>query len=198
MLLRRASQSRQARACRRRQKSCHIEEAHFVEAQTAQRGADGTCRMVRILTFKSAFEVEPSGRFSPTFPSTSTFSHPTSQMMMAVSRLGQLHARLSPRVLQPVSASAGVFVIGHGRQQFRARSCKSSQRERPLSLTSPGFWGATQTWKRAGVNTSRCLIGCSLGDFSAMWYLQAFHPEIGMESIMAISSSCPPLLPTRN
>ncbi|KAB5513025.1 hypothetical protein GE09DRAFT_1163626 [Coniochaeta sp. 2T2.1] len=107
--------------------------------------------------------------------------------MIAVSRLGHLHARLAPRMLQPVSGSAGVFGFSHGRQQFRARSCKSNQQQQPPSVTSPGFWGATQTWKRAGVNTSRCLVGCTLGDFSAMWYLQAFHPEIGMEIIMAIS-----------
>lgn len=42
---------------------------------------------------------------------------------------------------------------------------------------------------RAGVNTFRCLIGCTLGDFSAMWLLQAYTPELGIATIMSISST---------
>ncbi|KAF3230543.1 hypothetical protein TWF192_006037 [Orbilia oligospora] len=53
--------------------------------------------------------------------------------------------------------------------------------------SSAGFWSSRQTWNRAMVNTFRCLVGCTAGDFSAMWYLQAFHPEIGIGSIMAVS-----------
>ncbi|KAF3140555.1 hypothetical protein TWF569_002750 [Orbilia oligospora] len=55
------------------------------------------------------------------------------------------------------------------------------------SSSSVGFWSSRQTWNRAMVNTFRCLVGCTAGDFSAMWYLQAFHPEIGIGSIMAVS-----------
>ncbi|KAF3278453.1 hypothetical protein TWF970_004466 [Orbilia oligospora] len=55
------------------------------------------------------------------------------------------------------------------------------------SSSSAGFWSSRQTWNRAMVNTFRCLVGCTAGDFSAMWYLQAFHPEIGIGSIMAVS-----------
>ena len=43
-------------------------------------------------------------------------------------------------------------------------------------------------WKRAGVNTFRCLVGCTLGDFSAMWFLQANYPDMGMGLVMGISS----------
>ncbi|KAF2135441.1 uncharacterized protein K452DRAFT_303541 [Aplosporella prunicola CBS 121167] len=56
-----------------------------------------------------------------------------------------------------------------------------------MSITSAGFWTSTPIWKRAGVNTLRCLVGCTTGDFSAMWYLQAFQPDLGMQTIMAIS-----------
>lgn len=38
------------------------------------------------------------------------------------------------------------------------------------------------------INTLRCLVGCTVGDFSAMWYLQAAHPELGIGTVMAISS----------
>ena len=50
------------------------------------------------------------------------------------------------------------------------------------------FWTHRPTWKRAGINTLRCLIGCTTGDFSAMWLLQTFYPELGMGAIMATSS----------
>lgn len=57
-----------------------------------------------------------------------------------------------------------------------------------LPLTSREFWSSRPTWRRAGVNTLRCLVGCTAGDFSAMWYLQAFHPDLGVGAIMALSS----------
>ncbi|KAK7223366.1 hypothetical protein V2G26_011369 [Clonostachys chloroleuca] len=65
-------------------------------------------------------------------------------------------------------------------------TCKSAKSSTPSTL-SLDFWSSRATWKRAGVNTLRCLVGCTAGDFSAMWYLQAFHPELGMQAIMAIS-----------
>jgi hypothetical protein len=57
------------------------------------------------------------------------------------------------------------------------------------SASSIGFWGSRFVWKRAGMNTFRCLVGCSLGDFSAMWFLQYYYPGLGIGTIMAISSN---------
>lgn len=45
-------------------------------------------------------------------------------------------------------------------------------------------------WKRAGINTLRCLLGCTSGDFSAMWYLQSFHADFELPTIMILSSMC--------
>lgn len=62
------------------------------------------------------------------------------------------------------------------------------------AATSPWqaqFWAHRSTWKRAGINTLRCLAGCTAGDFSAMWLLQTFYPELGMGAIMAASSTSP-------
>ncbi|KAI1390760.1 uncharacterized protein F4822DRAFT_394369 [Hypoxylon trugodes] len=49
------------------------------------------------------------------------------------------------------------------------------------------FWTSAPIWKRAAINTLRCLIGCTSGDFSAMWFLQAFYPGIGTGVIMGIA-----------
>ncbi|KAI0384489.1 hypothetical protein F5Y04DRAFT_248443 [Hypomontagnella monticulosa] len=58
---------------------------------------------------------------------------------------------------------------------------------RSPAITSLNFWSSIPTWRRAAVNTFRCLIGCTSGDFSAMWLLQLYYPELGIGSIMAIA-----------
>ena len=39
--------------------------------------------------------------------------------------------------------------------------------------TPQTFWGDSSVWQRAATNTTRCLVGCSLGDFSALFFLQS-------------------------
>lgn len=56
------------------------------------------------------------------------------------------------------------------------------------SLLSAPFWSCRSTWRRAGLNTLRCLVGCSIGDFSALWMLQSYCPDLGMNTIMLASS----------
>ncbi|KAK4516510.1 uncharacterized protein ATC70_011482 [Mucor velutinosus] len=56
--------------------------------------------------------------------------------------------------------------------------CSKKQDEKPAAITSVKFWSDPLTWQRTRVNTLRCLIGCTTGDFSAMWYLQYNYPEM--------------------
>ncbi|KAJ5084110.1 hypothetical protein NUU61_008689 [Penicillium alfredii] len=56
-----------------------------------------------------------------------------------------------------------------------------------LSILHRSFWACRSTWKRARINTLRCLLGCSIGDFSALWMLQTFCPDMGVGSMMAVS-----------
>ncbi|KAI4834333.1 hypothetical protein E4T44_08890 [Aureobasidium sp. EXF-8845] len=58
-----------------------------------------------------------------------------------------------------------------------------------LLLSERAFWNCRGTWKRAGINTLRCLVGCTVGDFSALWTLQTYAPELGMGTIMALSTA---------
>ena len=67
----------------------------------------------------------------------------------------------------------------------RSHSCGTTEASQ---LTSRKFWTARMTWKRAAINTFRCLIGCTLGDFTTMWFLQSSHPQLGMGLIMLLSS----------
>ncbi|EXK28944.1 hypothetical protein FOMG_14799 [Fusarium oxysporum f. sp. melonis 26406] len=63
----------------------------------------------------------------------------------------------------------------------------ASQPSTPPSITSRDFWTLKSAWKRASVNTTRCLIGCTVGDFAAMWFLQAYYPGLSMGIVMPIS-----------
>lgn len=76
------------------------------------------------------------------------------------------------------------------------RSATSGPPSQSLSPLSVPFWTCRSTWRRAGINTLRCLVGCTSGDFSAMWLLQSYYPELGMSSTMVVSSKfLPPCNP---
>lgn len=49
------------------------------------------------------------------------------------------------------------------------------------------FWNDTSTWKRAGANTLNCLIGCSIGDFGMIIYLQTYHHHMNMFLMMVLA-----------
>ncbi|KAI1439528.1 hypothetical protein F5Y02DRAFT_423912 [Annulohypoxylon stygium] len=71
----------------------------------------------------------------------------------------------------------------NGTENAATRACGSHS----LSPASVRFWASPSTWRRASVNTTRCLIGCTSGDFSTMWFLQLYFPELGVGTIMAIA-----------
>lgn len=50
------------------------------------------------------------------------------------------------------------------------------------------FWSDKDKWKRASFNTLNCLIGCSIGDFGMVFFLQAYYPStpIMWQMILAI------------
>jgi copper chaperone CopZ len=56
----------------------------------------------------------------------------------------------------------------------------------PLKTTK-GFWKDKDVWKRSSFNTLNCLIGCSIGDFGMIIYLQAYHPETSMVVQMVLA-----------
>ncbi len=52
------------------------------------------------------------------------------------------------------------------------------------------FWKDEAKWKRAGFNTLNCLIGCSIGDFGAMAYMQINHMNMPVWQMMAVAMAC--------
>lgn len=54
--------------------------------------------------------------------------------------------------------------------------------------SSGGFWSDQDKWNRASFNTLNCLIGCSIGDFGMVFFLQAYYPStpIMWQMVLAI------------
>ena len=52
------------------------------------------------------------------------------------------------------------------------------------------FWTDKIKWKRAMFNTLNCLIGCSIGDFAMIIFLQAYFPDTTMtvQMVLAIAA----------
>lgn len=50
-----------------------------------------------------------------------------------------------------------------------------------------GFWLDKSKWNRASFNTLNCLIGCSIGDFGMVFFLQARYPSTPMLTQMILA-----------
>ena len=48
-------------------------------------------------------------------------------------------------------------------------------------------WKCKHTWKKSAVNTSWCLLGCSIGDFSTILYFQLNPSDWTTMSIMMLA-----------
>lgn len=59
-----------------------------------------------------------------------------------------------------------------------------------ISITDTKFWSCKHTARRAAKNTSRCLVGCSVGDYLALITLQTYYPNIPMWTTMSIAMMC--------
>jgi copper chaperone CopZ len=49
------------------------------------------------------------------------------------------------------------------------------------------FWVDATVWRKASFNTLNCLIGCSIGDFGMIIYLQAYHHHCPMWLTMILA-----------
>ena len=68
--------------------------------------------------------------------------------------------------------------------------CAQEPRRGCTSKPAPpesSFWLCKHTWRRAAANTTRCLVGCSVGDLSALYLLSAYAPELSVATAVGIS-----------
>jgi hypothetical protein len=97
-----------------------------------------------------------------------------------------------PRFLSQASPKYGCHKQTPSTEEPLQKGIKDSAPTPTSSVLRSAFWSCRSTWRRAGINTLRCLIGCTVGDFTALWTLQSYYPELGMNSIMLASSTYSP------
>ena len=56
------------------------------------------------------------------------------------------------------------------------------------TVQGSGFWTDLAVWGRAAQNTLSCLIGCSLGDFAMIIFLQRYYPSTSMVMQMVLAT----------
>ncbi|MDX2431438.1 MAG: DUF4396 domain-containing protein [Bacteroides sp.] len=56
-----------------------------------------------------------------------------------------------------------------------------------MKLPKTDLWKNPKNWKRASFNTLNCLVGCSIGDFGMIIFLQAYYPETPMYLQMVLA-----------
>ena len=121
-------------------------------------------------------------------------------MNRAISRLspglasGRVSTRITPLLSRTPGSAATLPLRLFSTSNYLGEKCcakvkEGEPKDTVLPMTSLEFWGMKSVWKRASVNTLRCLIGCTSGDFTALWFLQAFYPNLGMTTIMVVSST---------
>jgi copper chaperone CopZ len=64
---------------------------------------------------------------------------------------------------------------------------KQTLQNHPKNHFISPFWLDNAVWKRAIFNTLNCLIGCSLGDFGMIIYLQASHQHLHIWVTMSLA-----------
>ena len=91
-----------------------------------------------------------------------------------------------------LNSRAACDMKNHGRPDARADCCRPDSpahrgERRSVVARAEGFWKDAQTWTRASRNTLNCLIGCSLGDFGMLIFLQVYYPATPMFLAMALA-----------
>jgi hypothetical protein len=89
------------------------------------------------------------------------------------------------------SSPSSCRMPAHGMESAPAACCRPSSPgfmgTAPKTAQPGGFWRDRETWWRASKNTLNCLIGCSIGDFGMLIYLQIYHPDMPVMWVMALA-----------
>ena len=56
-----------------------------------------------------------------------------------------------------------------------------------IPAINDGFWLCKHTWKRSGLNTFWCLLGCSIGDFGTIFVFQNIEHSWPVWQVMGLA-----------
>lgn len=100
----------------------------------------------------------------------------------ATVNLGEAEVAIS--ATHPLTLLTLVTALAH----YPAYEVRGVDETRPIKKTRT-FWKDAAVWKRASTNTLNCLIGCSIGDFGMVIFLQAFYPSVSMAVQMILATA---------
>lgn len=83
--------------------------------------------------------------------------------------------------------SQGIRENGRSLGQIRRFGTQCDRNDHNESR-SDFHWKCAKTWREAGINTSWCLLGCSIGDFGTIAIASAYFPMVNPIAIMAIAT----------
>lgn len=66
-------------------------------------------------------------------------------------------------------------------------SCETNTYSEKSVADNSYNWSDVSIWKKSAFNTLNCLIGCSIGDFSMIIFLQYYYPETAMATQMILA-----------
>lgn len=67
-------------------------------------------------------------------------------------------------------------------------NCCNKSEESEIKLKQEFNWTDKPIWQRASLNTLNCLIGCSIGDFGMIIFLQFYYPNTTMTMQMILAT----------
>ncbi|GJJ71064.1 hypothetical protein EMPS_03414 [Entomortierella parvispora] len=127
-----------------------------------------------------------------TFASTlSSPSSPSSGNSSSSSSSSCCHKEVAPTAADTVQPILSNAADGSPTEKGEKKSChkQAAAHGRPSApaVNTLQFWSDPSSWKIASTNTFRCLIGCTLGDLSMLFYLQSAHPTMSPPLAMGLA-----------
>mmetsp|Transcript_23639 Transcript_23639/g.33082 ORF Transcript_23639/g.33082 Transcript_23639/m.33082 type:complete len:212 (+) Transcript_23639:614-1249(+) len=97
-------------------------------------------------------------------------------------------SQLGTKYSQPLRKFTSIDKHGSGPDSNPNVCCNKKPPEMPKRqpfIKFP-FWMDKKVWAKSATNTFRCLIGCSTGDLSTMFFLQSYYPQLPLVVSMGL------------
>ncbi len=149
-------------------------------------GVLASSRMQGVLLYHpQAIAYRHSQRYAPQL-----ISHVRSNLPQRALHTSLTLSSRSPRSAACASCTAGTTSEADRSQESTSPATNNASGIQPQHLPpirSLAFWLDPPTWRRSAVNTLHCLLGCSIGDFSALFIFANYFPQVSMLVVMPVA-----------
>jgi len=101
-----------------------------------------------------------------------------------------VHGDVGEDEVKRLVQAAGFTASGETAESYAACDMHDAEHAQQTAGVKESFWADRVKWKRAALNTFSCLVGCAIGDFAMLIFLQAYYPQtpMGVQMILAIAA----------